>query len=115
MSNTYIDTIRLPRTAVAGSGDVTEILNESLCGAKNVLGRLRWLQAGDALDLVCDARTNQLVYLMAGEGTITLNGQDHEVGQGAGIYLGPSEQARIRHRGSAPLKLFHLVVPRLPA
>jgi mannose-6-phosphate isomerase-like protein (cupin superfamily) len=49
---------------------------------------------------------------MDGEGTITLNGKDHEVGKGHGLYLGPSESARIVPRGSAPLKLFQLVVPK---
>ncbi len=114
MSNTYIDTNRIPRTKVAGSGETAEILNDALCGAKNVVGSLQWLNGGDALDLRSDDNTNQLVYLMEGEGTITLGAKDHAVGKGAGIYLGPSEHARISHRGSAPLKLFHLVVPRLP-
>jgi len=50
---------------------------------------------------------------MEGEATITLNAKDHRMGKGAGIYLGPSESARIAHAGSAPLKLFHLVVPKL--
>jgi mannose-6-phosphate isomerase-like protein (cupin superfamily) len=49
---------------------------------------------------------------MEGEATITLDGKDHQVAKGNGIYLGPTEKARIAHRGSAPLKLFHLVVPK---
>ncbi len=112
MANTYIDTNVLPRMKTPGSGEVTEILNQDLCGAKNVLGTLRWLKSGDRLDLRSDANVNQLVYLMDGDGTITLSGQNHEVGKGAGIYLGPSESASIAQRGSAPLKLFHLIVPR---
>ena len=112
MPNTYIDTNTLPHTKVAGSGEFVEVLNNALCGAKNVVGTLRWLQSGEKYDAVCDAKTNQLVYLMQGEGTITLNGKDHDVAKGNGIYLGPSESARIAHRGSAPLKLFHLVVPK---
>jgi mannose-6-phosphate isomerase-like protein (cupin superfamily) len=44
---------------------------------------------------------------------ITLDGKDYEVGKGAGVYLGPSESASVRHAGAAPLKLFHLVVPKL--
>jgi|GraSoiStandDraft_41_1057321.scaffolds.fasta_scaffold176670_3 glyoxylate utilization-related uncharacterized protein len=114
MSNTYIDTNKLPRTKVAGSGEVTEVLNKDLCGAKNVLGMLRWLKNGDHLDAKSDGSTNQLLYLMAGQGTITLNAKDHQVTKGAGVYLGPSESARIAQTGSEPLKLFHLVVPRIP-
>jgi glyoxylate utilization-related uncharacterized protein len=112
MPNTYIDTNKLPHTKVPGSGEFVEVLNKALCGAKNVVGSLRWLRSGEKYEAVCDARTNQLLYLMEGEGTITLNAADHQVAQGHGIYLGPSESASIAHRGSAPLKLFQLVVPK---
>ena len=112
MANTYIDTNTLPHTKVAGSGEFVEVLNTALCGAKNFVGSLRWLHAGDKYDASCDAKTNQLLYLMEGEGTITLNGKDHQVGKGHGIYLGPAESARIAQRGSAPLKVFQLVVPK---
>jgi glyoxylate utilization-related uncharacterized protein len=111
MSNTYIDTNAIPRRTSAGAGEYAEILSDALCGARNVVGRLRWLSSGDRLDAVSDDRTHQLIYLMEGEATITLNAQDHRVGKGAGLYLGPSESARITHTGSSPLKLFHLVVP----
>src|SRR6516162_1884289 len=37
----------LPKKPVPGQGEVTEVLNQALCGAKNVLGSLRWLQAAD--------------------------------------------------------------------
>ena len=114
MSNIYIDTNKVPRVKVTGSGEVAEILNKDLCGAKNVVGMLRWLKGGEHLDARSDANTNQLLYLMEGEGVITLNAKDHQVGKGAGIYLGPSESARITQAGSSPLKLFHLVVPRIP-
>ena len=114
MANTYIDTNRLPRTKVSGAGEMTEILNDALCGAKNVVGTLRWLGEGDALDAVSDSRTNQLLYLMEGEGIITLNAKDHRVSKGAGMYLGPSESARVTQTGSSLLKLFHLVVPTIP-
>ena len=113
MPNTYIDTNTLPHTTVPGAGEFVEVLNNALCGAKNVVGSLRWLKSGDAYDASCDAKTNQLLYLMEGEGTITLNGKDHEVVKGNGIYLGPTESARIAQRGSAPLKLFQLVVPKV--
>jgi glyoxylate utilization-related uncharacterized protein len=112
MANTYIDTNKLPHTKSAGSGEFVEVLNSALCGAKNVVGSLRWLQAGEKYDAVSDARTNQLLYLMEGEATITLDGKAHHVAKGNGIYLGPTEKAQIAHRGSAPLKLFHLVVPK---
>jgi glyoxylate utilization-related uncharacterized protein len=112
MANTYIDTNKLPHTNAPGSGEFVEVLNNALCGANNVVGTLRWLQAGEKYDAACDAKTNQLVYLMEGEGTITLEGKDHQVAKGNGIYLGPTESARIAQRGSAPLKLFQLVVPK---
>ena len=112
MANTYIDTNTLPHTTLAGSGEFVEVLNNALCGANNVVGTLRWLKSGETYDARCDANTNQLVYLMEGEGTITLAGKDHQVAKGNGIYLGPTESARIAQRGSAPLKLFQLVVPK---
>src|SRR6266446_522401 len=112
MANTYIDTNTLPHTKVPGSGEFVEVLNGALCGAKNVVGSLRWLAKGDTYDAACTGKQNQLLYLMEGEGTITLNGKDHEVAKGNGIYLGPAESARIAQRGPAPLKLFQLVLPK---
>jgi hypothetical protein len=50
---------------------------------------------------------------MNGQGRITLNGKSYEVGKGAGAYLGPSEIAEIEASNGA-LKLFVLVVPRIP-
>jgi glyoxylate utilization-related uncharacterized protein len=112
MANTYIDTNALPHTRVPGSGEYVEVLNNALCGAKNVVGSLRWLRAGDKYDAVCDGKTNQLLYLMEGEATITLNGKDHQVAKGNGLYLGPGESAHVVQRGAAPLKMFQLVVPK---
>ena len=112
MANTYIDTNKLPHSKVPGSGEFVEVLNNALCGAKNVVGSLRWLQAGDKYDASCDAKHNQLLYLMEGEATITLNGKDHQVAKGNGLYLGPGESARITQRGAAALKLLQLVVPK---
>src|SRR5882672_609430 len=108
MANTYIDTNKLTHTKVPGSGEFVEVLKDALCGARNVVVSLRWLQAGEQYDAVSDAKTNQLLYLMDGEATITLDGKDHQVAKGNGIYLGPTEKARIAQRGSAPLKFFHL-------
>ena len=112
MANTYIDTNRIPRTKLAGAGEVSEILNNQLAGAKNVVATLHWLNRGDHLDAGAP-NFHHLVYLMEGEATIDLNGAEHRVAKGAGVYLGPSETARISHSGSTPLKLFHLTVPKL--
>ena len=112
MTTTFIKTGDCPKTKLPGAGEVAEILNEKLCGAKNVLGKLRWLGAGDKLQAAAKKNEHQLIYLMEGQGVITLNAKDYAVGKGAGIYLGPDEQASVRHAGSAPLKLFHLVVPK---
>ena len=114
MATTHIDTNKIPRAALPGSGKFTEIVNNQLCGAKNVVATLRWLRCGEHLDARSDPNTHQLIYLMEGEATIVLNAQEHRVGKGAGVYLGPSESAAIPHAGAAPLKLFHLVVPKLP-
>lgn len=112
MPITYIDTNEIPRTQVAASGEVAEILNNDLAGARNVVAKLHWLNSGDHLDAGPEKSAHHLLYLVEGEATITLNAQDHRVGKGAGVYLGPSEGARITHAGSAPLKLFHLVVAK---
>ena len=114
MANTYIDTNTIPHRKLPGAGEFAEILNNSLCGARNVLGMLRWLNSGDHLDARSDSSTHQLLYLMEGEATITLNAKDHRVSKGGGIYLGPSESARIAQAGPTMLKLFHLVVPANP-
>ena len=112
MANTYIDTNRIPRSKIAGAGEVSEILNNQLAGAKNVVATLHWLNRGDRLDAGAP-NFHHLVYLMEGEATIDLNGAEHRVAKGAGVYLGPAETARISHAGSSPLKLFHLTVPKL--
>ena len=112
MSLTFIDTNKLPRQAVVGHGEMTEVLNTALCGAHNVVGSLRWLKAGDTFDASA-ADKHQLVYLMDGKGRITLNGKGYDVGKGSGVYLGPSEQATVAATDGA-LKLFVLVVPKIP-
>jgi hypothetical protein len=35
------------------------------------------------------------------------------VRKGSGVYVGPSESVAIKQSGTGPLKLFHLIVPRL--
>ena len=113
MTTTFIKTGDCPKRKIAGAGEVAEIMNEKLCGAKNGLGMLRWLRAGERLEAGAEKDSHHLIYLMEGRGIITLNAKDHEVGKGAGVYLGPNEQAIVRHAGSGPLKLFHVVVPKL--
>ncbi len=60
------------------------------------------------------ARQRRLIYLMAGKGRIRLNDRNRDVEKGAGVYLGCSEGASIRAADGAPLKLLHLVAPRIP-
>ncbi|TAK47835.1 MAG: cupin domain-containing protein [Xanthobacteraceae bacterium] len=116
MTTTFINTNDIARVKLpAGQGAFAEILNRDLCGAENVVGTLRWLGAGETLQTPADSSNHQLIYLMEGEGVITLDAKDYQVGKGAGIYLGPKEAANIRQAGAAPLKLFHLVVPKKTA
>ena len=112
-SLTFIDTNKLPRVKTP-QGEVTEILNQQLVGAKNVLGTLRWLSPGEKFQ-ADPLEKHQLIYLMEGQGSIRLEGKDYEVARGAGVYLGPSESATIQAAAASPLKLFHLMVPRIPA
>jgi hypothetical protein len=113
MSLTFIDTNKLPKQVSAGAGEVTEVLNEALCGAKNVHGSLRWLKSGERFEPAAIDKL-QLIYLMEGKGRIRLNGRDYAVEKGAGVYLGPAETAAVEAASGAGMKLFHLVVPRIP-
>jgi len=106
----FIDTNKLPRVKMP-EGEATEILNEHLAGAKNVLGTLRWLKSGEKFKTDVSDK-HQLLYLMEGEGSINLENKDHQVSKGMGVYLGPSETATIQAT-SAPVKIFHLVVPQI--
>jgi len=110
---TFIDTNKLPRVKTP-QGEVTEVLNEALVGAKNVHGELRWLKSGEKFE-AAPLNKHQLIYLMDGKGTIRLANKDYEVSKGAGVYLGPSETATIQAGAGASLKLFHLIVPKIPA
>jgi AraC-like ligand binding domain len=113
MSLTFIDTSNLARKSTAGQGEVTEVLNEALCGAHNVQGSLRWLKSAETFKPQA-LNKHQLIYLMEGKGRIRLNERDYDVAKGAGIYLGPSETATIEAATGASLKLFHLIVPQMP-
>jgi len=110
---TFIDTKALPRVKTP-HGEMTEILNKQLCGAKNVLGTLRWLKPGETYDAAASEK-HQLIYLMEGQGKIRLNGKNYDVKKGAGVYLGPAEGASIEASGASELKLFHLAVPKIPS
>jgi glyoxylate utilization-related uncharacterized protein len=110
---TFIDTNKLARVKTA-EGDVTEILNRELCGAKNVVAALRWLKSGEKFKAEASNK-HQLLYLMEGEGSIRLDEKNYDVSKGAGVYLGPSESATIQPATGASLKLLHLVVPKIPA
>jgi len=113
MPNTiFIDTNKLPRKETP-QGDVTEILNSELVGAKNVLGVLRWLKSGETFKADAGPK-HQLIYLMEGKGKINLENKDHDVTKGMGIYLGPAETATVSASAGATVKLFHLVVPPIP-
>jgi quercetin dioxygenase-like cupin family protein len=110
---TFIDTNKIPHQKLA-QGEVAEVLNQSLCGAKNVVAALRWLKSGEQFKAEASGK-HQLLYLMDGKGTVHLDGKDYDVSKGAGVYLSPSETATIQATGEATLKLFHLVVPKIPA
>ena len=113
MSLTFIDTNNLPKQAMAGHGEVVEVLNNALCGANNVQGSLRWLAGEERLEAGA-AGKHQLLYVMDGKGRIRLDDADYDVEKGGGVYLGPAETAIIQAAAGTPLKLFHLVVPQLP-
>jgi quercetin dioxygenase-like cupin family protein len=108
----FIDTNKLERQSTP-QGEFTEILNKALAGAENVVGTLRWLESGQQLEAEPSDK-HQLIYLMEGTGSIGLANQDHEVSKGMGVYLGPRETATIRAAAGSSLKLFHLVVNKIP-
>ena len=109
---TVIDTNKLPRQKTP-QGEVTEVLNDKLVGAKNVLAMLRWLKSGETFKAEASGK-HQLIYLMEGKASITLDNKDHDVTKGMGVYLGPSETATIQAAHGASVKLFHLAVPKIP-
>jgi len=112
MSLTFIETGKLPRTNT-GHGEMTEILNNALCGAKNIVASLRWLKEGESFS-PDKADKHQLIYLMDGKGAINLDARDYAVEKGNGLYLGPQESATISTGPGQSLKIFHIVVPNFP-
>ena len=111
MTTFFIDTAGCPRVAAAGQGEVSEIVNEALCGAKNVLAMLRWLDPGQRFDAEARDDAYQLIYLMDGAAVISLDDKEYEAAKGMGVYLEPNETTALRQDGIGRLKLFHLVVP----
>jgi len=111
MSLTFIETNKLPKKPSTGAGEVTEVLNQALCGAKNVHGSLRWLKSAETFKADAVGK-HQLIYLMDGKGSIKLNDKAYDVEKGGGVYLGPTESASFQAANGASLKLFHLVVPQ---
>jgi AraC-like ligand binding domain len=77
-----------------------------------VVGSLHWLKSGDTFRGGTRDK-HQLVYFMDGSGKIILKGKGYDVGKGAGVYLGPSEEALLEAT-NGELKLFVLVVPKIP-
>ena len=112
MALTFIDTNALPRVKTP-QGEVTEILNARLMGAKNVFGTLRWLADGESFTTEASDK-HQLIYLMDGAARIRLNGADYDVRKGAGVYLGPQEGATLSAATDGKAQLFHLMVPQIP-
>jgi len=111
MATTYIDTNQCARIKLPGlQGSAAEIVNRTLCGAEKVVGMLRWLVEKERFETEILRNRHQLIYLMEGEGVITLEQKSYSVSKGAGIYLGPSETASISQAGATTLKLLHLVV-----
>lgn len=110
---TFIDTNKLPRKKTP-EGEMTEVLNPGSVGAKNVLASLRWLEPGGKFQAE-RSNQHQLIYLMEGDAEIHLEKKDYHVSKGAGVYLGPSETATIQASDRGTVKLFHLVVPKVPA
>jgi len=112
MALTFINTNQLPRVKTP-QGEATEVLNQQLAGAKNVLGTLRWLNSGEKFAAEPSDK-HQLIYLMEGEARINLEQKDYAVKKGAGVYLGPQETATITAGPGSSAKFFHLVVPQIP-
>ena len=54
---TFIGTNKLPRKKTP-KGEVTEMLNRELCGAKNVVAALRWLNPGEKFKAEASTSTN---------------------------------------------------------
>ncbi|MBI3126818.1 MAG: hypothetical protein HYZ11_04355 [Candidatus Tectomicrobia bacterium] len=109
----FIDTEACERVGVGpGLGTAAEIMGPERCGAQNGRGLLRRVGPGERVEAEALPGARQLLYLMEGAGTIELGGKAHPAGAGMGVFLDLGEGAVVRHTGGAPLKVFHLIVPK---
>lgn len=113
MATQFIKTGEIARQDAGAAGALAEVLGEKICGAKNVVGNLRWLEGDHQLGAQAPANTHRLIYVMDGDAVISLEQKDYEVGKGAGVYLGPEESASIRPAQGGSVKLFELIVPEV--
>jgi mannose-6-phosphate isomerase-like protein (cupin superfamily) len=105
---TFIDTGSCERKTLGeGQGETAEIVNNDNCGAEQMRAALRWLGEGDRFEVAPLPGSHQVIYIMEGNGVVSLNGKEYDVGPGAGLYLGPGEGADLR--GGETLKAFHLI------
>ena len=107
---TFIDTGACERKNMGGDqGEMAEVVNKALCGAEQMSASLRWLGEGERFEAAPLTGAHQLIYMMEGNGVVTLEGKDYGVGPGAGLYLAPGESAGLRGAGGGTLKAFHLI------
>ncbi len=107
---TFIDTEACERKSLDNDqGKMAEVVNKALCGAEQMSASLRWLGEGERFEAAPLTGAHQLIYMMEGNGVVTLEGKDYSVGPGAGLYLAPGESAGLRGAGGGTLKAFHLI------
>lgn len=113
---TFIDTTACERVSAKDmQGEYAEIINKELCGADNVIAMLRWIKDGQKFNAESLLDTYQVLYLLEGDATASLNGKDYEISTGMGVYLESEETTSISQRGTKTLKILHLIVPKLSA
>ena len=106
---TFIDTGACEQKNLGeGLGEAAEVVSKDLCGAEQIRASLRWLGAGERFDAEPLAEAHQVIYVMEGSGTVSLDGKDYDVSPGAGLYLGPGESAGLSG-AEGGLKAFHLI------
>ena len=108
----FIDTNKLPRVKTP-QGEATEILNQQLAGAKNVLGTLRWLKSGEKFDAGPSRKAP--AHLPDGRPRAA-SSSTTRITTCPKVWA--STWARQNPRPSratgASVKIFHLVVPQIP-
>ena len=103
---TFIDTAACERKN-SEQCVAAEVVSKALCGAEQMAAHLRWLGEGERFEAEPLSGSHQLIYVMEGNGVVSLEGKNYEVGPGAGLYLGPGESASLQ--GAGTLKAFHLI------